>query len=83
MTLHKSVLIKILGLPLEGPYKSFGPIGVALASGSKPSAPSQLGGPRHIIPPKQLAALTVSPEETEPGPDAPLLPPPAANLDIA
>jgi hypothetical protein len=60
--------------------ESSGPIGVALASGSKPSAPSR--GPRHIIPPKQLAAA-VSPEETEPGPDAPLLPPPTVNLDTS
>jgi hypothetical protein len=59
-------------------HESSGPIGVALASGSKGSAPSP--GPRHIIPPKQLADLT-SPEEAEPGPDAPLLPPPAVNPD--
>jgi hypothetical protein len=60
--------------------ESSGPIGVALASGSKASAPSP--GRRHIIPPKQLADA-VSPEETEPGPDAPLLPPPAVNLDTS
>ena len=60
--------------------ESSGPIGVALASGSKPSAPPPR--PRHIIPPKQLADA-VTPDETEPGPDAPLLPPPAVNLDTS
>jgi hypothetical protein len=57
-----------------------GPIDVALASGSKASVPCP--GPRHIILPKQLAEA-VSLEEIEPGPDAPLLPPPAANLDTS
>ena len=61
-------------------HESSGPIGVALASGSKASAPSP--GPRHIIPPKQLAEMT-SIEEAEPGPDAPLLPPPAVNPDTS
>ena len=59
-------------------HESSGPIGVALASGSKASVPR----PRHIIPPKQLAEA-ISPEETEPGPDAPLLPPLALNLDAS
>jgi hypothetical protein len=57
-----------------------GPTGVALASGSKAS--SSRPGPRHIIPPKQLAEA-ISPEETEPGPDAPLLSPPAVNPEAS
>jgi hypothetical protein len=61
-------------------HETSGPVGVALALGSKASAPSP--GPRHIIPPKQLVDA-VSPEETEPGPDAPLLPPPVVNLDAS
>lgn len=61
-------------------HESPGPTGVALASGSKPSTP--LPGLRHIIPPKQLVEA-ISPEETEPGPDAPLLPPPAVNPDAS
>lgn len=59
-------------------HETSGPVGVALALGSKASTPSP--GPRHIIPPKQLAEA-VSPEETDLGPDAPLLPPPVVNLD--
>jgi hypothetical protein len=59
-------------------HESSGPVGVALASGSKTPSP----GPRHIIPPKQLVAA-IAPEETEPGPDAPLLPPPAVNFDAS
>ena len=61
-------------------HESGAPTSVALASGSRASAPSP--GPRHIIPPKQLAEA-VSPDETEPGPDAPLLPPPAVNPDAS
>jgi len=70
---------RLVDLPRSS-HESSGPIGVALASGSRASAPSP--GPRHIIPPKQLAEA-VSPEEAEPGPDAPLLPPPAVNLDVS
>ena len=58
-------------------HESSSPVGVALASGDKASARSS--GQRHIIPPKELAEA-VSPEEAEPGPDAPLLPPPVVNL---
>ena len=61
-------------------YDSSRPVGVALASGSKASVPSL--GQRHIIPRKQLAEASF-PEEAEPGPDAPLLPPPTANLDVS
>jgi hypothetical protein len=61
-------------------HDSSSPAGVALASGSKAGAPSP--GQRHIIPRKQLAEASF-PEEAEPGPDAPLLPPPAVNLDAS
>ena len=61
-------------------HDSSSPVGVALASGSKASAPSL--GQRHIIPRKQLAEVSF-PEDAEPGPDSPLLQPPAANLDIS
>jgi hypothetical protein len=67
---------RLVDLPRSS-RESSAPIGVALASGSKPTP-----RPRHIIPPKQLADA-VSPEETEPGPDAPLLPPPAVNLNTS
>ena len=70
---------RFVDLPRSSPDSS-SPVGVALASASKPRDPSP--GRRHIIPRKQLAKATF-PEETEPGPDAPLLPPPAANLDAS
>jgi hypothetical protein len=61
-------------------HDSSSPVGVALASGSKASAPSP--GQRHIIPRKQLAEASF-PAEADPGPGAPLLPPPAVNLDAS
>ena len=60
-------------------HESSSPVGVALASGSKAITPPPK--PRHIIPPKQLAEAIS--HEMEPGPDAPLLPPPAVNLDAS
>jgi hypothetical protein len=61
-------------------HDSPNPVGVALASGSKASAPPP--GQRHIIPRKQLADASF-PAEADPGPDAPLLSPPTVNLDAS
>jgi hypothetical protein len=61
-------------------HDSSGPVGVALASGSKASV--RAPGQRHIIPRKQLAEASF-PAEADPGPDAPLLSPPAVNLDAS
>jgi hypothetical protein len=55
---------------------SSGPIGVALATGSKPSIPYP--GQRHIISREQLAKA--SPEEMDLGPESPLLAPPPVNI---
>lgn len=72
-------ITRLADAPRSSPDLS-GPVGVALASASKPSDPSP--GHRHIIPRKQLAEPSF-PEEAEPGPDSPLLPPPAVNLDVS
>jgi hypothetical protein len=70
---------RLVDLPRSSPDSS-SPVGVAVASASKPRDPSP--GRRHIIPRMQLAKATF-PEEAEPGLDAPLLPPAAANLDTS
>ena len=72
------------------------PIGIAVTAGASISSKHKSRGPvaggRHIISREQLAELPVSPqspdfpkspEEAELGPDAPLLPPPAFNLNVS
>ncbi|KAH9063586.1 hypothetical protein EDB87DRAFT_1602476 [Lactarius vividus] len=89
---------RLVDAPRSSQDSSGRPIGIALAAGagaakapasfgyksSRPSDTSDRG--RHIISPEKLAEASVSPqspEEAELGPDAPLLPPPAFNLNVS
>ncbi|KAH9010087.1 hypothetical protein EDB83DRAFT_2530929 [Lactarius deliciosus] len=89
---------RLVDAPRSSQDSSGRPIGIALAAGAgaamaqppfgykspRPSDTSDRG--RHIISPEKLAEVPVSPpspEEAELGPDAPLLPPPAFNLNVS
>ncbi|KAH9168668.1 hypothetical protein EDB89DRAFT_2245077 [Lactarius sanguifluus] len=89
---------RLVDAPRSSQDSSGRPIGIALAAGAgtamapapfgyKPPRPSDTPDRgRHIISPEKLAEVPVSPqspEEAELGPDAPLLPPPAFNLNIS
>ncbi|KAH9046126.1 hypothetical protein EDB84DRAFT_1467770 [Lactarius hengduanensis] len=89
---------RLVDAPRSSQDSSGRPIGIALAAGAgaamapapfgyKSPRPSDTSGRgRHIISPEKLAEVPVSPqspEEAELGPDAPLLPPPAFNLNVS
>ncbi|KAI9434361.1 hypothetical protein H4582DRAFT_1979281 [Lactarius indigo] len=89
---------RLVDAPRSSQDSSGRPIGIALTAGagaamvptpfgyksSRPSDTSDRG--RHIISHEKLAEVSASPqspEEAELGPDAPLLPPPAFNLNVS